>query len=192
MTSDEDPGGPDDWFGEPEAGDAWSESADHPREPTYTAADDWLDDLPAREPAERSGRPLLGPAAIGVAALLVLLLIGVLAAAGVFSGSRKPASLPPVTTTPPTTSTPAAATTTQQQVASVPTAPLKPGDRGPAVARLQRALTRAGFSPGAADGVYGSATTQAVTRFQQAHSLTADGVAGPKTLAALAAVLQSG
>ena len=36
-----------------------------------------------------------------------------------------------------------------------------------------------------ADGVYGPRTRAAVKRFQRAHGLTTDGVAGPRTLAAL-------
>ena len=36
-----------------------------------------------------------------------------------------------------------------------------------------------------ADGIFGKLTEEAVREFQKAHSLTADGIAGAKTLAAL-------
>jgi hypothetical protein len=42
---------------------------------------------------------------------------------------------------------------------------LVPGDAGPDVLQLERALARAGFSPGAADGRYDSATEGAVSSF---------------------------
>jgi peptidoglycan hydrolase-like protein with peptidoglycan-binding domain/TPR repeat protein len=47
---------------------------------------------------------------------------------------------------------------------------------------LQRRLARAGFRPGRVDGLYGPLTEQAVKRFQTSHGLSADGVAGPRTL----------
>ncbi len=62
---------------------------------------------------------------------------------------------------------------------------LKQGARGPQVAALQRALAAKGFSPGAADGVFGPMTRNAVVRFQQAHHLGVDGVVGPQTWGAL-------
>ena len=58
---------------------------------------------------------------------------------------------------------------------------LKSGDKGYQVTRLQRLLAQHGFNPGATDGVFGAATTQAVKKAQKAHALTADGVAGPLT-----------
>lgn len=64
---------------------------------------------------------------------------------------------------------------------------LRRGERGEAVANLQRNLTRFGFQPGAADGVFGYGTEAAVISFQSKFGLTADGIAGPKTLAKLAA-----
>jgi Transglycosylase-like domain/Putative peptidoglycan binding domain len=58
--------------------------------------------------------------------------------------------------------------------------PLAPGVQSTDTVRaLQQEL---GVS---ADGVYGPKTRAAVKRFQRAHGLTADGVAGPQTLAAL-------
>jgi peptidoglycan hydrolase-like protein with peptidoglycan-binding domain len=50
---------------------------------------------------------------------------------------------------------------------------------------LQRRLARAGSAPGPIDGRYGPLTEQAVSRFQAAHGLEADGIAGPQTLAHL-------
>ncbi len=59
------------------------------------------------------------------------------------------------------------------------------GQRGPAVAELQRLLQRSGYGPGKIDGIFGARTLRAVRRFQQAHGLRVDGVAGPVTLRAL-------
>jgi peptidoglycan hydrolase-like protein with peptidoglycan-binding domain len=59
------------------------------------------------------------------------------------------------------------------------------------VRRLQRALARLGYPPGKIDGQYGSATTQALANFQRANKLTADGILGPATLAALTRSLRN-
>jgi lipoprotein-anchoring transpeptidase ErfK/SrfK len=59
------------------------------------------------------------------------------------------------------------------------------GDRGPAVAALQTRLSRLGYWLGTADGSFGMTTQQAVYALQKAAGLTADGVYGPKTAAAL-------
>lgn len=50
---------------------------------------------------------------------------------------------------------------------------------------LQRQLARGGFSPGPVDGRYGPLTERAVQRFQAAHGLGADGIAGPRTFGEL-------
>jgi N-acetyl-anhydromuramyl-L-alanine amidase AmpD len=62
-----------------------------------------------------------------------------------------------------------------------------PGARGGVVRALQRALSTLGYDlgPWGADGVYGAATADAVRAFQRAVGLTIDGIAGPKTIAAL-------
>ena len=50
---------------------------------------------------------------------------------------------------------------------------------------IQTKLKNWGYYTGAVDGIYGSATTQAVRYFQRTNGLTADGVVGPATLKAL-------
>jgi hypothetical protein len=70
---------------------------------------------------------------------------------------------------------------------AVPPAPLP---RTPAIVStehirdLQRMLSATGY-PVKVDGVDGPLTKKAVRRFQKDHGLVADGIAGPKTLAAL-------
>lgn len=68
---------------------------------------------------------------------------------------------------------------------------LRKGENGEAVARLQRRLIEAGITqvhgkPLVADGKFGPLTQAAVEAYQQKHGLPADGVAGPRTLDALA------
>lgn len=180
---------PDDWFDEPMTADVWTTRVDRiTRERRERLDDDWLrEEEPQRA---RRSRPRLR--LYGVAALLVVLLFGILAAAGVFSSGNSTAPPTTAATAPTTPATTATVTQPQPQPPAVPTTTLKPGDHGPAVVELQRALAHVGYSVGTVDGVYGPATTQAVTRFQQSHGLTADGVAGPQTLAALRHAVQTG
>lgn len=58
------------------------------------------------------------------------------------------------------------------------------GDTGAAVATLQRQLNDAGFKL-TVDGWFGLSTEQALIAFQRRANLVADGIAGPKTIAAL-------
>jgi peptidoglycan L-alanyl-D-glutamate endopeptidase CwlK len=60
------------------------------------------------------------------------------------------------------------------------------GSKGPAVRALQRSLRSKGFDPGAIDGAFGHGTEAALVAFQKSAGLLADGIAGPRTLAALA------
>ncbi len=73
-------------------------------------------------------------------------------------------------------------------VPAAPPAPPAPVDSS--VAGIQKALTKLGYAPGAADGVSGPETRAAITKFQQDQGLPADGIAGPKTQAALAKALK--
>ena len=59
---------------------------------------------------------------------------------------------------------------------------LKTGSSGELVSALQTRLQALGYYTGAVDGQYGSATAEAVKKFQKANGLTADGVAGSATL----------
>lgn len=67
----------------------------------------------------------------------------------------------------------------------VQTAVLKQGATGGEVKELQRRLKQWGYYSGAVDGVYGPQTVKAVKYFQQKNGLTADGIAGKSTFAAL-------
>ncbi|MDO4743410.1 MAG: spore cortex-lytic enzyme [bacterium] len=59
------------------------------------------------------------------------------------------------------------------------------GSRGSEVTKIQTRLKNWGYYAGAVDGIYGTRTQAAVKKFQRANGLTADGVAGPRTLQAL-------
>lgn len=68
---------------------------------------------------------------------------------------------------------------------------LKKGDQGENVRALQSSLITLGYLTGEADGQYGSATKAAVTAFQAASGLKADGQAGEKTQNAIASAIKS-
>jgi peptidoglycan hydrolase-like protein with peptidoglycan-binding domain/tetratricopeptide (TPR) repeat protein len=68
--------------------------------------------------------------------------------------------------------------------------PAEPQRRTEQVKALQAQLRVLGFDPGPADGRYGPLTTDAVTRFQEAHDLPVDGVLDPFTAEALRVILQ--
>jgi hypothetical protein len=128
---------------------------------------------------------------------------GTSAAAGSTAVTSKPATSTPAISTPatstPATSTPATATSgtgtsnPSPGASAVPTdSTLRPGTTGVSVTALQNALTALRYTPGSADGDYGPGTAAAVTAFQTAKGLAADGVAGAKTLAAINAALSTG
>ena len=66
---------------------------------------------------------------------------------------------------------------------------LRVGDRGDRVRSLQESLIQLKYLSGSADGKYGNQTKKAVISFQKKNGLTADGIAGVKTLAAIASAL---
>ena len=109
----------------------------------------------------------------------------------------------PSTTTPstePTTPTTTTPTTTQPETSGATGFTLPEGTKlqrdaendDALVLELQRALTAAGYDPGAADGTFGEQTEAAVIAFQQANGLSVDGRVGPETAAALNSALATG
>lgn len=97
-------------------------------------------------------------------------------------GGPSDSSTPSGSGTPSWSAVPTSATSPRPRTGEV----LRPGDRGAQVLTLQRRLTELGYWLGAPDGHYGDLTAQAVIAVQKAAGLRRDGVAGPKTLAALA------
>src|SRR6266511_1145475 len=79
----------------------------------------------------------------------------------------------------------AAATRPKPRALALP-ATARPGDHGKGVAALQRQLATLGYEVRKVDGQYGSATQHAVVAFQKVNHLSRDGIAGPKTMKALA------
>ncbi len=59
----------------------------------------------------------------------------------------------------------------------------KYGSRGAEVREIQTRLKKWGYYSGSVDGIYGTQTKNAVIKFQKKYGLTADGIAGKKTLA---------
>lgn len=58
----------------------------------------------------------------------------------------------------------------------------KLGSRGNEVRQIQKKLRELGYYSGSVDGIYGTGTQKAVRSFQKNCGITADGIAGPKTL----------
>jgi len=61
----------------------------------------------------------------------------------------------------------------------------KRGSTGSEVRQIQTKLKNWGYYNGKVDGIYGSQTENAVKYFQRKNGLTVDGIAGPRTLAAM-------
>ncbi len=66
------------------------------------------------------------------------------------------------------------------------------GSSGSEVTKIQTRLKKWGYYKGAIDGVFGKDTQNAVKKFQKNNGLTADGIAGSATLAAMGISSSSG
>ena len=211
----------DDWFAAPgPSGSDWFAPPSDERPPRE--AEPWEDVPVADEDHEDHvdhAPPGLGQrqltvvlAAVGIVAVIAVAILVVRAFGGSDAATSttaalttEPAVTEPATTEPAATPTPAstepastepASTTpasTTPKVTSVPAEQtLRPGMSGSSVLALQQALVQLGYDPGTPDGSYGTGTTQAVSAFQTANGLTADGVAGPTTLKAINDALARG
>ena len=69
---------------------------------------------------------------------------------------------------------------------------LKRGSTGSDVRTMQQKLKNWGYYSGSADGIFGSGTESAVKLFQRTNGLTADGIVGSATAAALGMTLTGG
>jgi len=74
---------------------------------------------------------------------------------------------------------------TAQSPKTIQLSPAKPGENNSNVKNLQIVLQSLGHYSGTLDGNYGKGTEQAVSAFQTAQGLTADGLAGEQTVSAL-------
>jgi hypothetical protein len=189
-------------YDDPFADGSWPE----PRADTLAPAEA-VEGADARRAAVERRRIVAGGAVVAV--------LGIAAAALVVTlrdgGSEPTAAVTePVVTTPATTDTTPSTTTPPPPPPSASTTPETPSTEGtttftlpdgtklrrgeendPAVVtELQQALTAAGYDPGEADGTYGQATEAAVVAFQEDNGLTADGVVGTETAAALNQALE--
>ena len=79
---------------------------------------------------------------------------------------------------------PAPSVAPTQSVQLPPSGPYKPTTQ-----EIQTALKNAGFYTGAIDGKIGPMSKKAITEFQKANGLNADGKVGPKTWALLSVYL---
>jgi peptidoglycan hydrolase-like protein with peptidoglycan-binding domain len=114
-----------------------------------------------------------GLTATGVVDITTAIALGIAPASATNPANTAPASTAPVTTAPNTT---APVTSTPATTAPEPVLVVAAGQRGESVMRLQRALIAAGMTVrGGADGVFGAATTNAVTSYQRAVSIAATG-----------------
>lgn len=194
-------GGYDDWFDEPEPPPERRRRGGRRSPDTASTEETWVfpatSERAAREPREPLvilGHTVTTTQAAIIAVSGLVILLAILAAAGVFSSGSTPVATPPTvaTTTPPAaTPTVTTPTTPAKPAVTAPTSTLKPGDTGAQVKLLQKALKSLGYSPGGIDGSYGPGTKQAVATFQNSKELTADGVFGPATLAALQQALST-
>lgn len=88
---------------------------------------------------------------------------------------------------PKTTASKPVATKQEAKTVSIELPQLSKGDKGASVKAMQRLIIAEGISCGShgADGSFGQATANGLTKYQKKHGLTADAICGAKTWASL-------
>ena len=188
---------PDDWFSGADRRPVEEQrkltgGAAAAREPTWLEEDVVEPDEPAAD------SPFARRRFVALAVAVLVLVVAVVVAVVAFGGGSE--NTPTVTTA----TTPTTRATTTTPAATVPTTPapstpsailpaviLRPGATGAEVRTVQRALARAGHTPGPIDGDYGPKTEQAVSDLQRSAGIPVDGHYGPQTKKALQQALES-
>lgn len=117
-----------------------------------------------------------GLTATGTVDITTAIALGIAPASAANPTNAAPTTTTPVTTAPATTTPVSSVPNTSAPATTTPAPVVALGQRGDAVTRLQRALIAAGVTVrGGADGVFGAATTNAVTSYQRAMSIAATG-----------------
>ena len=112
----------------------------------------------------------------GTVDITTAIALGIAPASAANPTNAAPTTTTPATTAPATTTPVSSAPSTSAPATTTPAPVVALGQRGDAVTRLQRALIAAGVTVrGGADGVFGAATTNAVTSYQRAMSIAATG-----------------
>ena len=84
-----------------------------------------------------------------------------------------------------------ASSSSSSSSSSADSSALRHGSRSESVRQMQEDLKKLGYYSGTVSGHYGTLTEAAVTNFQKDNGLSADGIAGSKTLEKIASKLRS-
>jgi hypothetical protein len=179
----------DDWFSDSAPSSVEETRQSTGADPAGGHEPSWLEDLAEPEQPPTTASPFARRRLVALAVAALVLVAVVVVALIALSGGNSSPPTEPSTTNHPTTTTPAATAPANPPPSTpaviLPAGVLRPGATGTQVKTVQRALARAGHSPGPIDGNYGPKTEQAVAAFQRSAGIPADGHYGPQTKQAL-------
>ena len=123
--------------------------------------------------------------AAGIAALAVLIILGIVLAANMIPTIRETRREMSLTPTPVPDYPESVMAVTRDPSAPTQAPVLRTGSKGDDVTNLQSRLKTLGYYQGEIDGQFGSGTKEAVMNFQRQNDLQADGLVGEETREAL-------